>query len=99
MSSARKLLISITLTLMLALCALTLMAALSGIARAKSAKSRTYNIKLYNGGEVVEEWHGISKYTRWSDQYVTFLLDGEEVKVIGGTLVIREEELLSENDG
>lgn len=82
MSEVKKLLVSVALALALASC---------GDAVEEPAESRTYSAKLYSGGEVVEEWHGISNYRRWSDQYITLLLDGEEVNVMGGPLVIREE--------
>ena len=82
MSNVKKLLVPVALALALASC---------GNAVAEPAESLTYSAKLYNGGEVVEEWHGISDYRRWSDQYITFWLDGEQVSVMGGPLVIREE--------
>ena len=82
MSNVKKLLVSVALALALASC---------GDAVAEPAESRTYSAKLYSGGEVVEEWHGISNYRCWSDQYIILLLDGEKVNVMGGPLVIREE--------
>lgn len=82
MSDVKKLLVSVALALALASC---------GDAVAEPAESHTYSAKLYSGGEVVEEWYGISNYRRWSDQYITLILDGEEVNVMGGPLVIREE--------
>ena len=80
MSITGKLLIPVVLAL-----------ALTSCADAEETESRTYSAKLYSGGDVVEEWHGISNYTRWSDQYITLYVDGEQVSVMGGLLVIREE--------
>jgi len=81
MSITGKLLIPVALALALASCA-----------DAEATESRTsYSVKLYSGGDVVEEWHGISSYTRWSDQCITLHVDGEQVSVMGGPLVIREE--------
>lgn len=80
MRIADKLLIPVALTL-----------ALSSCADVDATESRTYSAKLYIGGDVVKEWHGISNYTRWSDQCITLYVDGEQVSVIGGLLVIREE--------
>ena len=80
MSITGKMLVPVALALTLTSCA-----------SAEATEGRTYSAKLYNGGNVVEEWHGISNYARWSDQYITFYIDGEQVNVMGGPLVIREE--------
>lgn len=80
MSITGKMFVPVALALTLASCA-----------SSEATESRTYSAKLYSGGDVVEEWHGISNYTRWSDQYITLYIDGEQVSVMGGLLVIREE--------
>ena len=84
MRSLLVMFISIVLALTLASCA-------DAEATESRIYSQTYSAKLYSGGDVVEEWHGISNYNRWSSQYITLYIDGKQVSVMGGPLVIRDE--------
>ena len=48
----------------------------------------TYKVTLYSGGEVVDEWTGVTSYTRWSQDFIELRVDGESVYVSGGPLTI-----------
>lgn len=51
-----------------------------------------YHVTLYGGGTIIREWEHVDSYYRYSDGRTGMRVDGEWCTVVGGTLVIEEEE-------
>lgn len=56
-----------------------------------SSSRRSFTVTVYSGSDVVREWNNVHSCTTYNSGLVDIIVDGKDVYIVGGTVIVEEE--------